>query len=109
MRGPKGGGGPGRPEHSWQAGYGGEGEARHGRDGYLTGTEAAAALIDTSLSTCKSATRTLSRFWIRSKSSGARTARVCRLWMRTECLAFGVPIRYRAGNSRPALGYGRRG
>ena len=60
-------------------------------------------MIDTSLSSCRSDARTLSRSRIRSKDSGARPARG---GMRTECLAFGVPIHHRAGNTRLALGCG---
>ena len=46
----------------------GRGLAR--RCGYLTGTEAA-PLIDTSLSACRSASRTLSQFW-RTRAPGER-------------------------------------
>ena len=52
----------------------GEGEGVRFETDYLTGTEAAVWLIDTSLSTCRSAARTLSHFWIRSRGLGRQTA-----------------------------------
>ena len=45
MRGPKGGGSPGRPEHSWQAGYGGEGRGKT-RTGRLSDRDGSCGALD---------------------------------------------------------------